>query len=181
MQRNNPSHCWVSEMMPRANADALHWQLAAKLPDGIYELCNDDALQGILWNWLVGSSINIVLIDTKRSRDPHGNWSNLIGPMQIKSLRWSRPKSCAETLSIPPRPIWDPPNSPTRFGNWRHNIRRILVIVGDELLAQNFPMIHAVRRAAEQEPRLIDLKWGSAGPKVTFGAKAFVSIQAGWI
>ena len=47
---------------------------AAKLPDGIYELCNDDALQGNSWNWLVGSSINIVLIDTKRSSDLHGNW-----------------------------------------------------------------------------------------------------------
>jgi leucyl aminopeptidase len=43
--------------------------------------------------------------------------------------------------------------------------------VGDELLAQNFPMIHAVGRAAEQEPRLIDLKWGSAGPKITLVGK----------
>ncbi len=33
-------------------------------------------------------------------------------------------------------------------------------IVGDDLLAQNFPMIHAVGRASDQAPRLLDLNWG---------------------
>lgn len=33
-------------------------------------------------------------------------------------------------------------------------------IVGEDLLAQNYPMIHAVGRAADDEPRLIELEWG---------------------
>lgn len=33
-------------------------------------------------------------------------------------------------------------------------------IVGGDLLARNFPLIHAVGRAAATEPRLIDLSWG---------------------
>jgi leucyl aminopeptidase len=33
--------------------------------------------------------------------------------------------------------------------------------VGEELLAQNFPAIHAVGRAAEREPRLLEINWGS--------------------
>ncbi len=33
-------------------------------------------------------------------------------------------------------------------------------IVGDDLLAQNFPMIHAVGRAAQGAPRLAHLSWG---------------------
>jgi leucyl aminopeptidase len=33
--------------------------------------------------------------------------------------------------------------------------------VGDELLAQNFPAIHAVGRAAARPPRLLELNWGS--------------------
>jgi leucyl aminopeptidase len=33
-------------------------------------------------------------------------------------------------------------------------------IVGDDLLSQNFPMIHAVGRASTRPPRLIDLTWG---------------------
>lgn len=34
------------------------------------------------------------------------------------------------------------------------------VVVGDDLLAQGFPLIHAVGRAAAKPPRLIDLAWG---------------------
>jgi leucyl aminopeptidase len=34
-------------------------------------------------------------------------------------------------------------------------------IVGDDLLAQNFPLIHAVGRAAAQPPRLLHLSWGN--------------------
>jgi leucyl aminopeptidase len=33
--------------------------------------------------------------------------------------------------------------------------------VGDELLAQNFPAIHAVGRAAERPPRLLEIRWGN--------------------
>ncbi|KMK65693.1 M17 family metallopeptidase [Puniceibacterium sp. IMCC21224] len=47
----------------------------------------------------------------------------------------------------------------------------IRVIIGAELLAQNFPMIHAVGRAAEQEPRLIDMRWGTVGPTLTLVGK----------
>ena len=34
-------------------------------------------------------------------------------------------------------------------------------VVGDDLLAQNFPAIHAVGRAATRAPRLLELNWGS--------------------
>lgn len=45
-------------------------------------------------------------------------------------------------------------------------------IVGDDLLAANFPMIHAVGRASPQPPRLLDLHWGNEGdPKITLVGK----------
>ncbi len=44
-------------------------------------------------------------------------------------------------------------------------------IVGEALLKQNFPMIHAVGRAAQQAPRLLDLRWGSTGPRLTLVGK----------
>ncbi|MEL6678762.1 MAG: leucyl aminopeptidase family protein [Pseudomonadota bacterium] len=44
--------------------------------------------------------------------------------------------------------------------------------VGAELLDQNFPMIHAVGRASDQAPRLLDMIWGDpAHPKVTLVGK----------
>jgi leucyl aminopeptidase len=45
-------------------------------------------------------------------------------------------------------------------------------IVGDDLLTQNFPLIHAVGRAAVRAPRLIDLKWGDSDhPRITLVGK----------
>jgi leucyl aminopeptidase len=45
------------------------------------------------------------------------------------------------------------------------------VIRGDDLLTRNFPMIHAVGRASPRAPRLLDLRWGTAGPKLTLVGK----------
>ncbi len=48
----------------------------------------------------------------------------------------------------------------------------VTVTAGDDLLARNFPMIHAVGRASAQAPRLIDLTWGPGdAPKVTLVGK----------
>ena len=41
-------------------------------------------------------------------------------------------------------------------------------IVGDRLVAENYPTIHAVGRASVREPRLVDILWGEENaPKVT--------------
>ncbi|MEL7254110.1 MAG: leucyl aminopeptidase family protein [Pseudomonadota bacterium] len=45
------------------------------------------------------------------------------------------------------------------------------VIQGDALLDENFPLIHTVGRAAEQAPRLMDMRWGNEGPKLTLVGK----------
>ncbi|MDA9895940.1 leucyl aminopeptidase family protein [Amylibacter sp.] len=46
------------------------------------------------------------------------------------------------------------------------------IIRGDNLLKQNFPMIHAVGRASDQKPRLLDMQWGeNNNPKVTLVGK----------
>lgn len=44
-------------------------------------------------------------------------------------------------------------------------------IVGDDLLDQNFPLIHTVGRASVTPPRLIDMRWGQNGPKLTLVGK----------
>lgn len=45
-------------------------------------------------------------------------------------------------------------------------------IVGDDLITENYPMIHAVGRASVHAPRLLDLTWGDEShPKVTLVGK----------
>jgi leucyl aminopeptidase len=54
----------------------------------------------------------------------------------------------------------------TRFG------ASFSCIVGDDLVQQNFPLIHAVGMASPRAPRLIDFSWGDpAHPKVTLVGK----------
>ncbi|MEO0905561.1 MAG: leucyl aminopeptidase family protein, partial [Pseudomonadota bacterium] len=47
----------------------------------------------------------------------------------------------------------------------------INVITGDDLITSNFPMIHTVGRASSRAPRLIDMRWGDAGPQLTLVGK----------
>jgi leucyl aminopeptidase len=54
----------------------------------------------------------------------------------------------------------------------RHHGATVRSIVGDDLLAQNFPLIHAVGRASPRAPRLVDIVAGRAdAPKVTIIGK----------
>lgn len=49
---------------------------------------------------------------------------------------------------------------------------QVETVVGDDLLGRNFPMIHAVGRAAKGAPRLIDIRWGNEdAPKLTLVGK----------
>jgi leucyl aminopeptidase len=52
----------------------------------------------------------------------------------------------------------------------RHGARA-QAICGDDLIAQNFPMIHAVGRASPRAPRLLEMTWGTQGPHLTLVGK----------
>lgn len=54
----------------------------------------------------------------------------------------------------------------TRFG------AKVSVVAGNDLLERNYPLIHAVGRASDRAPCLIDLHWGAEGaPAVTLVGK----------
>ncbi|MEM9426090.1 MAG: leucyl aminopeptidase family protein, partial [Pseudomonadota bacterium] len=48
---------------------------------------------------------------------------------------------------------------------------QIKITRGNELLAENHPMIHTVGRASPRAPRLIDMTWGDRGPTVALVGK----------
>ncbi len=48
---------------------------------------------------------------------------------------------------------------------------KVRVVAGEELIARNFPMVHAVGRASARVPRIMDLKWGTTGPAITLVGK----------
>ncbi|MDP2560342.1 M17 family metallopeptidase [Psychrobium sp. 1_MG-2023] len=66
---------------------------------------------------------------------------------------------------------------PQNLAETAHELTRqfggsVTQIVGDELLSQNYPTIHAVGRASVHQPQLIDLIWGDdANPQITLVGK----------
>jgi leucyl aminopeptidase len=47
----------------------------------------------------------------------------------------------------------------------------LTVISGEELKLRNYPLIHAVGAGSPRQPRLINLRWGKTGPRVTLVGK----------
>jgi leucyl aminopeptidase len=57
---------------------------------------------------------------------------------------------------------------------------RVSEIVGDDLLAANFPLVHAVGNGSDRPPRLVDATWGDpAHPRVTLVGKGVVFDSGG--
>ena len=59
---------------------------------------------------------------------------------------------------------------PERLGEVFHAIgthygATLKAVVDDDLLAQNFPLIHTVGRASAEAPRLLEMRWGRKGAK----------------
>lgn len=48
---------------------------------------------------------------------------------------------------------------------------QVSVTYDDDLLHENFPLIHAVGRASDRMPRLLDMRWGNEGPRITLVGK----------
>ncbi len=78
------------------------------------------------------------------------------------------------------RDLINTPASDMGPGELAHEARKVArdfkckfdVTVGDDLLSENYPMVHAVGRASTRAPRLIDMSWGkSKHPKVTLIGK----------
>jgi leucyl aminopeptidase len=73
-----------------------------------------------------------------------------------------RPRACA-TWSTPRPSRWARTSSRPSAPRWRSATARSCAwSPARQLLAQNFPAIHAVGRATHRRPRLIELTWGDA-------------------
>jgi leucyl aminopeptidase len=145
---------------------------AAKLPKGNYSIASeleDAALETECLGWLLAQ------YRFDRYRDQPAMKATLVAPKGVNAARIEA-LVAGECLT---RDLINTPASdmgPTDLEQAARDLAQrhsadISVITGDALLEHNFPMIHAVGRAAEQIPRLIDMRWGSAGPTLTLVGK----------
>jgi len=92
-----------------------------------------------------GGELSLIADSVALARDLVNTPANDLGPAEIEAAIRELGQACDATVAS---------------------------IVGDDLLARDFPMIHAVGRASPRQPRLVDLVWGDpAHPKVTLVGK----------
>ena len=149
--------------------------LFERLPSGNFQvatvLAPRAATQFVL-GWLVGSyRFNAYRSGTASVRQPR-----LAAPAAADlGYALSAAAACAQTRDL----INTPPNElgpdelaavVLRLAAQHGAVAR--VVEGDELLRDNYPLIHAVGRGSGRAPRLIDLRWGKADqPRVTLVGK----------
>ncbi|TDT73690.1 leucyl aminopeptidase [Litoreibacter halocynthiae] len=146
--------------------------IAAKLPAGTYQLVSDhaaDDLEEHALGWLLSQ----YAFETYRAQPPHS--ARLVCPDGVDKDRIEA-IAAGETLT---RDLINTPASdmgPNDLEGAARTLAKahgaaITVVTGDDLLAQNFPMIHTVGRASATPPRLIDMTWGDEGPTLALVGK----------
>ena len=150
--------------------------LPAKLPPGSYRFARP--LDRVAANW-AALCWQLATYSFSRYKTRNGKtWPRLVWPDQADRAGLERTTAAIvlvrDLINTPAADLGPAELAASaeqlagRFG------ARIRVIVGDDLLAENYPAIHAVGRAADvkRQPRLIDLTWGdAAAPKVSLVGK----------
>ncbi len=143
-----------------------------QLPEGDWELAGelaDEQIKEAVLGWLLAS----YRFDRYRSVEPLR--ARLIRPNGIDSdhlLAIARGEALTRDLINTPASDMGPAEleAASRTLAKEHGAQ-IVAVEGDALLEQNFPMVHAVGRASARAPRLIDMRWGGKGPKLTLVGK----------
>ncbi len=146
-------------------------ELINQLPQGQYLLHSDDEnLASITFAWLVGS-----YRFNRYKKDPQTFPVLAINDDNIVSDALKKAQATAlvrDLINTPPADMMPEHLSAamqTLAADYQADFSEI---VGDDLLTQNYPTIHAVGRASCHQPRLLDLRWGDKNaPKVTLVGK----------
>ncbi|MEP5762487.1 MAG: leucyl aminopeptidase family protein [Litoreibacter sp.] len=143
-----------------------------KLPAGTYAIASehdpDDMAEHAL-GWLLSQYA------FERYRKSPSHDVNLVCPPNVDAHRLAaiaNGEALTRTLINTPASDMSPADLETATRKLAKDYgAEVAVITGEALLEQNFPMIHAVGRASATPPRLIDMTWGTSGPRLTLVGK----------
>ncbi|MFZ9708820.1 MAG: leucyl aminopeptidase family protein [Steroidobacteraceae bacterium] len=163
---------------PTSTIEALNlWQVAGlpeRLPPGVYRLDQDlgtEAARQFSLGWLIGG------YRYQRYRSaPLTSRPSLRVPAGVQREDVVRlAEACAmarDLINCPANDLGPAELAETAQAVAAAQGAQCRCLVGDELLAAGYPLIHAVGRASARAPRLIDLRWGDPShPRVTLVGK----------
>ncbi|MEJ6393202.1 leucyl aminopeptidase family protein [Gymnodinialimonas sp. 2305UL16-5] len=145
----------------------------AKLPDALFQIVNPPPPGADLDEIAMGYLLSQYRFD--RYRDQPKPKARLVAPEGIDTPRLSQiatSEALTRDLINTPAEDMGPDALEAAIADLAAQFgAQVASIIGDDLLAQNFPLIHTVGRAAARTPRLVEMTWGETGPKVTLVGK----------
>jgi leucyl aminopeptidase len=151
------------------------WSLAAlptSLPKGDYRLADSvggAGAEAACFAWAIGA------YRFQRYKKRDGELARLVWPAGVDRAAIRRLVAALtlarDLINTPAEDMGPPHLADAAKAVAKAHKASFSVIVGDDLLKKNYPAIHAVGRAAARPPRLIDLNWGSSGPRLTLVGK----------
>ncbi|SFR97445.1 leucyl aminopeptidase family protein [Yoonia litorea] len=146
--------------------------VATKLPSGTYRIANGlegDALEEAALAWLLAG------YKYTRFSGPVSEGARLVAPEDVDAQRLeiiaNGEALTRELINTPASDMGPYELEEATRALANEHAAVVNSIVGDDLIPANFPMIHTVGRASDRAPRLLDLRWGDSGPKLTLVGK----------
>ena len=147
-------------------------RLPSQAPGGAYRLdtaANAETATRVALGWTLGT---YAFTRYRKATRAYANLAWPTGADQAAVRRTAEATALVRDLINTPAEDMGPADlaaAARRLG--RAHKAKVSVITGDALLAKNYPAIHAVGRASDRAPRLIDLRWGSRGPRISLVGK----------
>lgn len=146
--------------------------LPAALPKGVYRLAESTSLSDATsasFGWAIGG------YRFRRYKKAEGDLARLVWPQEVDRAAIQRMVAAyglaRDLINTPAEDMGPAQLADAVKAVARAHKAKVSVIVGDDLLAKNFPAVHTVGRASTRPPRLIDLNWGKSGPRLTLVGK----------
>jgi leucyl aminopeptidase len=170
------TRCVIAGLGRRTLRDDPCWiaaALADRLPEGRYHLAEELSAQQatqFAFGWAYGQ------YKFERYRRVSNARAHLRLPSEADALEVERLRAATslarDLINTPANDMSPETLAQAAMDVARRFGARSRVIIGDELLKERLPAIHAVGRAASVAPRLVDLEWGDeAHPKVSLVGK----------
>ena len=149
--------------------------LSDRLPAYTYHVANElrrDAATHLLTGWLMGA----YRMTRYRSVAPTAARAVLVVPKEADrayaEAAAAGSKLARDLINTPPNDMGPEELAAAATDLATHYGARSSVVMGDELRARDFHLIHGVGQGSPRPPRLIDFRWGDAGArKVTLVGK----------
>jgi len=166
----------------REGPDIWSWgDLATVLPVGRYRIDRDlDAVaaSAAALGWALGA------YRFTRYKKPSSKLAELVWPRHADRARVRNAVAATymvRDLINTPAEDMGPPQLAEAARDLAKNFgASVRITVGDELLKKGYRTVHAVGRASTRPPRLIDLRWGNRGPKITLVGKGVCFDSGGY-